>query len=269
MNLENKQQKISTLYPLIPVSLFLLFWEFFAKIGVINQALLSCPSQILSEMWNLLIAKKIGDCPILLLHIYSSLYRLVIAFSVSTILAVSLGILMGTNKYIYRFFDPIITLLMPIPGIAWAPILMLWLGFGDPTIITVGAIAAFFPIVHNTCYGVRSIEKEIVWSAELLGVNKPTLLFKVCLPWATPYLLTGFKLGLARGWRTLIAVEMIAASLWGLGFMIFDARDYLRPSIIYGGIIILALIYLLLEKGLLRWIEKKTIEKWGILHEKT
>jgi ABC-type nitrate/sulfonate/bicarbonate transport system permease component len=68
---------------------------------------------------------------------------------------------------------------------------------------------------------------------------------------------------LARGWRTIIAVEMMAASLLGLGYMIFSARDYLRPSIIYGGIIVLAVTYFLIE-NVIKWIERRTVEKWGM-----
>jgi len=153
---------------------------------------------------------------------------------------------------------------MPIPGIAWAPIFMIWLGFGDPTIITVGALAAFFPIVYNTAAGVRSVKKEMIWAAQSMGADEKTIFFKVLLPSSAAFIFTGFKLGLARGWRTIIAVEMIAASLWGLGFMIFDARDYLQPSIIYGGIIVLAALYFFIE-SLIKLIEQKTIEKWGMV----
>ena len=140
---------------------------------------------------------------------------------------------------------------------------MLWLGFGDPTIVTVGALAAFFPIVYNTVTGVRSIEKRLVWSAQSMGANRWTVFLKVSLPGASAHIFTGLKLGFARGWRTIIAVEMIAASLWGLGFMIFDAREYLQPAVIYGGILVLAIIYLFIENVLIKSVEKNTVEKWG------
>lgn len=76
------------------------------------------------------------------------------------------------NKYIYRFFDPLITVAMPVPGIAWAPIFMLGLGFRDPPIITVGALAAFFPIVYNTATGVRSVDRKLIWSARSMGADR-------------------------------------------------------------------------------------------------
>lgn len=255
----------SIVYFLIPILIILIGWELFSRQGVINPVLISKPSQISVVLYDLLKAQSASGHSILVIHIFTSLYRLVFAFIMAAIVGVGLGILMGTNSYIYRFFDPLITVLMPIPGIAWAPIFMLWLGFGDPTIITVGALATFFPIVYNTATGVRSIEKRLIWSAQSMGADRKAIFVKVSLPGAAAYILTGFKLGFARGWRTIIAVEMIAASLWGLGFMIFDAREYLQPSIIYGGILILATIYLLIENVLIKSVERRTVTKWGLV----
>ncbi|RLG90010.1 ABC transporter permease [Candidatus Bathyarchaeota archaeon] len=242
----------------------LLLWEAISFFGILNPSLISRPSEIFLDMWKLFLKRSPAAQSVLLVHIYSSLYRLFLAFSLAAGVGISLGILMGYSQRIRWFLEPLITLAMPVPGIAWAPIFMIWFGFGDPTIISVGALAAFFPIVYNTTTGVRSIEKEFIWAARSMGADRKTIFFKVLLPSSAPYIFTGFKLGLARGWRTIIAVEMIAASLWGLGFMIFDARDYLRPSIIYGGIIILAVVYLFIE-GLVKLVERRTIAKWGMV----
>ncbi len=253
-----------SLYFFVSISLFLAGWETISRLRLLNPSLISRPTEIFNVLWKLLLKASPSNQSVLLTHIYSSLYRLFYAFLIAAVIGVSLGILMGRSNKIYWFFEPLITLAMPIPGIAWAPIFMIWLGFGDPTIITVGVLASFFPIVYNTTVGVRSVKKELVWAAQSMGATEKIIFFKVLLPSAAAYIFTGFKLGLARGWRTIIAVEMIAASLWGLGFMIFDARDYLQPSIIYGGIIVLAVIYLLIEE-LVKLIEKKTIEKWGMI----
>jgi ABC-type nitrate/sulfonate/bicarbonate transport system permease component len=243
---------------------FLALWELVSSLKILNPALISRPSQIFQDLWKLLSKTTLTGQSILITHVASSLYRLFLSFLIAVITGVSLGILMGYSKKVYWFFEPLVTLVMPIPGIAWAPIFMVWLGFKDPPIIAVGALAGFFPIVYNTAVGVRSVKKEFIWAAYSMGADEKTMFLKVLLPSSAPYIFTGVKLGLARSWRTIIAVEMIAASLWGLGFMIFDARDYLRPSIIYGGIMILAFIYLLIE-GLVKLVEQETIEKWGMV----
>ena len=146
-----------------------------------------------------------------------------------------------------------------------APLFIVWMGFGNPTIITVGAIATFFPIAYNTSTGIRSIDNQLVRAAQIMGANRLAVLSQVYIPWAAVYLFTGVKLGLARCWRTVIAVEFIAAANWGLGYMIWDAAEYLRAGIVYGGIILLAVIFTIIEKGLIVPFERITIEKWGMV----
>lgn len=249
-----------------PIFLFLLLWELLSKISAIGT-LVSSPPEVGRALLDLVGAKTPSGYPVLLVHIATSLYRLALAFLAAVGLGIGLGALAGRSKIAYRFFDPLVTVLMPVPGIAWAPLFLVWLGFGNPTIITVGIIAAFFPIFYNTASGVRSVDQNLVRAAEIVGANARQKFLKVYLPGAAAHILTGLKLGLARCWRTIIAVEMIAASLWGLGFMIFDARDYLRPSVIYGGIAVLALIYLALENTVFKWIERRTVERWGMVVE--
>jgi len=259
-----KELMQSIFYFFISIAIILAVWEAVSRLEILNPSLISRPSEVFTVLWKLLLKTSPSGAPILLAHIYVSLYRLLYSYVIAMAIGIGLGILIGKNDKVYWFFEPLITLALPIPGIAWAPIFMVWLGFGDPTIITVGALAAFFPIVYNASAGVRSVKKEFIWAAQSMGANEKTIFLKVLLPASLGYIFTGIKLGLARSWRTIIAVEMIAASLWGLGFMIFDARDYLQPSVIYAGIVALAFIYFLIE-NVIKLIEKRTIEKWGMV----
>ncbi|RLI39217.1 ABC transporter permease [Candidatus Bathyarchaeota archaeon] len=261
-----KESIETIIYFFISIGIILVGWEAFSRLNILSPSLISRPSEIFAVLYDLLSKTAPSGMPLLLAHIYSSLYRLLYAYLIALAIGIGLGILMGQNDKVYWFFEPLITLALPIPGIAWAPIFMVWLGFGDPTILTVGVLAAFFPIVYNTAAGVRSIKKELIWAAQSMGADEKTIFFKVLLPASLGYIFTGIKLGLARGWRTIIAVEMIAGTLWGLGFMIYDAREYLRPSIIYAGIIVLAVTYFVIE-GLIKLLEKRTIEKWGMVRK--
>lgn len=264
--MKGKRILLSIFFFTIPMALLLIGWEIISWLEIINPALISRPTEIFSLLYDMIgtEARFLGHS--ILLDVYTSLYRLAFAFLIAAAGGITVGMAMGRNRVVYRFFDPLITVAMPIPGIAWAPIIMLWLGFGDPTIITVGALAAFFPIVYNTATGVRSVDKRLIWSASSMGADQRTIFLKVFLPWSAPYIFTGFKLALARGWRTIIAVEMIAASLLGLGFVIFSARDYLRPSIVYAAIIVLAVIYFVIE-NVVKLIERRTIERWGMVQQ--
>jgi ABC-type nitrate/sulfonate/bicarbonate transport system permease component len=254
------------LFAVVFVIAFALLWQLLAGWGVINRALFSSPLDILSELENLHL-KEMPARSLLLTHVWTSLRRSLIALLFGSLGGVLIGLIMGTSRGIYQFLDPLITLLMPIPGIAMAPLFIVILGFGDPTIITVGSIAAFFPLAYNTAAGVRSVDSQVIRAARILGVKGAGLLTKVYLPWAAGHVILGLKLGLARCWRTVIAVEFIAAANYGLGYAIWDAAEYLRVGVVYGGIVMLILVYLVLEKGFIAVLERNTIQKWGMVQQ--
>jgi len=250
--------------PFIPIGAFFLCWEMLAYAGLINTALFPAPTKILEALSGLL-QQEVGGRSVLIGHLVATLKRLVFAAAEGIVVGIAAGTLMGLSQRAYRFFDPIITWVMPIPGIAMAPLFIVWMGFGDPTIITVGAIAAFFPIAYNTSTGIRSIDNQLVRAAQTMGAHSLGVFFQVYIPWAAVYLFTGVKLGLARCWRTVIAVEFIAAANWGLGYMIWDAAEYLSAAVVYGGIILLAAIFTIIEKGFIVPLERMIIEKWGMV----
>lgn len=251
------------LLPVAPVAAFLLTWQMLSRANLINASLFPAPTAIVHQLASLHGGGTAHS--VLWAHIAASLRRVFLAFAMGSAIGIIAGILMGTNRWVNRFLDPLITVAMPIPGIALAPLFIIWFGFGDPTIIAVGTIAAFFPLAYNTAVGVRSIDLQLVRAARIMGLGKISLLYQVYLPWAAAYILTGVKLGLARCWRTVIAVEFIAAANWGLGYMIWDASEYLRTGIVYGGIVLLMVIYLALEKLVIVPVENHTVVKWGMV----
>lgn len=249
---------------LLPIALLLGAWELLARGRVINPALFPPPSAV----WDQLVGLLLRDLPqrsLLLSHLGATLKRLLFSLLAGTISGIAVGGLMGISRPAYRLLNPLLTLLMPIPGIAMAPLFLIWFGFGDPSIIALGAIATFFPVAVNTIVGVRSVDRQLIRAAKTMGANRLAIFTKVHFPWAFGYVLMGLKLAIARGWRTIIAVEFIAAAGWGLGYMIWDAAEYLRAGVVYAGIAVLIIVYLLIERSLVRWLEKLTIEKWGLL----
>lgn len=250
--------------PILLVAGFLGLWELAAHFHWINPSLFAPPSSIGRDLLKLHV-RRLPERSILFAHIGASLQRVFVAASIGTIAGVLMGVFMGTSRLVYRFFDPIITLLMPIPGIAQAPLFIIWLGFGNPTIITVGAIAAFFPIAFSTAAGVRSIDPQLVRAARMMGVSGVGSLHRVYLPSAAGHIMAGVKLGWARSWRTVIAVEFVAAASWGLGYMIWDAAEYIRSGVVYGGILLLMLVYFAMEKLLFDSVERLTVQRWGMI----
>jgi ABC-type nitrate/sulfonate/bicarbonate transport system permease component len=252
------------LLPGLPVAAVLICWQVLAQAELINPSLFPAPTEIIRELVRLHL-KELPTRSLLLGHVGATLQRTLLASLMGIVVGIVVGVAMGTSSLVYRFLDPLVTVLMPIPGIAMAPLFIVWLGFGDPTIMALGSIATFFPLAYNTAVGVRSVDMQLVRAAETMGASRAGVILSVYLPWAAGYVLIGLKLGLARCWRTVIAVEFIAAANRGLGYMIWDAAEYLRATVVYGGIALLIVIYFVVEKGIIRTLEKNTVERWGML----
>ena len=245
-----------------PIAALLLLWETSSRLGLVNPVLLPPPSAVAANMVRLLHSEN-GAMPVLIRHTLVSFWRIAAGYGLAAVLCTILGLLMGINRTVHAFFDPIITIMMPIPTLAWVPIVILWLGMTDATIIFVIFLAGLFPIIYNSAAGVRSISKKHLWAAELMGASHLKLFFKVLLPGALPSIITGHILAVSNGWRALVGAEMLAGSGWGLGYLILDARTFMDTETVYGGIVMIALLGLLIEKGLFRPLQRYTIERWG------
>jgi NitT/TauT family transport system permease protein len=100
-----------------------------------------------------------------------------------------------------------------------------------------------------------------------MGARGTTLYRKVMVPGALPFVLTGMRIGLSRSWRAVIAAEMLSAGGAELGWLIFEARDFVRTDVMLAGVMMIGIVGLLLEKVLFQGIEKYTVIRWGMLHD--
>lgn len=245
-----------------PILFALAVWEGCSRLGLVSPILVPPPSAVFANILRLMHSDD-GEMPVLLSHTLISFGRIFAGYGLAAVLCTGLGLLMGINRTIDAFFNPIITVLMPIPTLAWVPIVILWLGMSNATIIFVIFLAGMFPIIYNSAAGVRGISKKQLWAAEIMGATHHKIFFKVLLPGALPQIITGHILAVSNGWRALVGAEMLAGSGWGLGYMIFDARTFMNTETVYSGIVMIALLGLLIEKGLFSPLQHYTIERWG------
>jgi NitT/TauT family transport system permease protein len=198
-------------------------------------------------------------------HAFNTLLRLLAGFVLAAMVGIAIGILMGRYRPAEDCLLPLISMGAPIPGIAYAPLFLLWFGLGDLSVVALVAFVAAFPIAINAWTGVKAVKEIWVRSALAMGADDRRLFQKVIAPGALPYILTGLRLGLAQAWRILVGVEMLAAVPWGLGWMIFGAREFLNTDVILAGIVVLGLIGLALETLLFKRLEKFTVVRWGMM----
>ena len=202
---------------------------------------------------------------ILPLHALTTIARLAAGFGLGAVVGIVIGMAMGRSRWAEEILLPIVSVGNPIPGLAYAPLFVIWFGLGDlPAILLVG-FSASFPVAVNTWTGVKAVKEIWIRAAETMGAGERQLFRKVVLPGSLPYVLTGLRLGLARAWRVLIAVEMLTAVREGLGWLIFGAREFLNTDVMLAGIAVIGLVGLGLEKLVFERLERFTVVRWGML----
>jgi NitT/TauT family transport system permease protein len=209
---------------------------------------------------------QLAKSPILL-HILATAWRLPFAFVIASIVGVTVGILMGRFAFWEGFFVPLLSVMLPIPALAWTPLAVIWFGNGDQTVILVTAFASFLPIAMAVWTGVKTINPVWIRAAQSMNADKMTIFRTVVLPGSLPMILSGMRIGLARAWRAGVGAESLAGIRWGLSAGIFDAQEYLDTAFMMVAIAVLGIFGYLLEKVLFQPIESRTIIKWGMMEE--
>ena len=124
--------------------------------------------------------------------------------------------------------------------------------------------ACFVDLFYTTSGGIRAVPTQYVWQIKTFGARRGFILWHVMLPSAFPHIFAGIKLGLAASWRTLVGAEMFAGASFGLGFMLYEAREFYATDVMFSALLIVAVISLALERVGLRAIERRTLERWGL-----
>lgn len=222
----------------------LLYWLMALRPGV-NPALVPAPPAIFDALVDEL---RSGD---LWVNTLSSLQRVVVGFVVGAGLAVVLGSFAGWFRPFGYVLNPIIDAIRPVPALAYIPLVIVWVGIGEPSRIIIIALAVFKPCVVNARAGMQEVAQIHVDAARTLGASKWRVFRTVAIPSAVPYLIAGLRTGLSTGFLALVAAELIAAPT-GLGFMIQNAGQYFRTDITIVGIIVIGLLGAILDQAAMR-----------------
>jgi NitT/TauT family transport system permease protein len=253
----------------VPV-LLLALWQAVAAMGWINPQVLPSPAAVAVRWWQYLAPAQAYDpaqggrlawlvSGELLNDAIGSMYRVLAGFFLGSALGLPLGLLMGANERVFKFMNPLVQVLRPIPPIAYIPLAILWFGLGNPPAIFLIVIGAFFPVLMNTIAGVRQVDGIYLRAARNLGASQMTVFRRVMLPAATPYILAGMRIAIGTAFIVVIVSEMIAVNN-GLGYRILEAREYFWSDKIIAGMFTIGLLGLGIDlvmsrinNHLLRW----------------
>src|SRR6185312_12049394 len=234
-------------------------YEGVARSGVFPSALMPTLTAVAQTLYS-----TIADGT-MLLHAAFTLYRVLFGFLLAIIVGLPLGILMARFKAIENFFLPLISALMPIPSFALVPLFMLWFGIGNTTTVLIVFYAATFPMLFNTWSGVRAVNPIWLRAAGAMGADEQRLFWKVIIPGASPFIITGMRQTFLRCWIAVVGAEMIAASDWGLGWVIFDAKEFLNTDLMMASLIVIGAIGFVFERVVFGSLERLTVLRWGMV----
>lgn len=238
-----------------------LVYEAFARSGLFAPALSPTLPTVGQRLVSMLLD---GTMP---RHALYTLYRVLAGFGLAAAVGLPLGILMARFRPIEQFCLPLVSVLMPIPSFAWVPLFILWFGLGNTATILIVFYAATFPMLFNTWTGVRSVNPLWLRAAGAMGAEGRTLFWKVIVPGASPFIITGLRQAFLRAWIAVVGGEMIAASAWGLGWVIFDAKEFLNTDIMLSSLAVIGLVGLAFERLLFRVVEQGTVQRWGMVRQ--
>ncbi|MGH8844300.1 MAG: ABC transporter permease [Advenella sp.] len=197
------------------------------------------------------------------IHWIKSVSRVYIAFAMAAIVGIPLGLLIGKEPLIRRIVDPTLQMLRPVPVTAWLPLSMIFFGVGPNAAVFLVFLGAFFPIVINTTFGVKSVEGRLFEAAAMLGCKGASMFRQVVLPAAMPSIFNGLRLGHGIAWFLIVVGEMTGVPE-GLGAAIMDGRMLSRTDVVISGMIVIGFTGFMTDRFLV--VLNNRILKWSPQH---
>ena len=239
------------------IALVLVGWVVLTGLGLVKPIFLPSPSAVWTEF-----NRQVSE-GILLADMTASLYRIMAGWMLSTLIALPIGILMGSFRFFEGLFEPSVDLVRYMPAVAFVPLSILWLGVGDSQKFLILFIGTFFQEVLMIMDNVKNVPKELVQTSYTLGLGKWEVLRDVVLPTALPGIWDTFRITLGWCWTYLVVAELVAANV-GLGYRIMRAQRFLQTESIILGILIIGLLGLITDllfkaaaRRMFTWVERQ------------
>lgn len=252
--MNNSEQLISRLQPLVGVFLLIVFWELAFEMRLIDPVLLPSPAQSFQAFWQGLQEGTLwGD-------LQRTIVRTSISFAIALVIAVPLGILLGSSDKVYRTLEFPIDFFRSTPASAMFPLFLILFGSGEGTKIAVAAFGAALAILFSTAYGVMNARKQRQLAARVMGASRLQVLTDVTLWESLPQTFVGMRSGVSLALVIVIVAEMFIGSTDGLGQrilksqMVFDMPD-MYASIFAAGALgyMLNLLFIVAERRFVHW----------------
>lgn len=240
-----------TLVSFASVVVGVVLWELLTLSGRFSEILLPSPGTVWTEFLRL------SAGPDLWPNYLVTLRRLFLGLGVAIACGVPIGLLMGMSLAARGLLNPPIELYRPLPAISYFAILVMWFGVGEQSIISVLALGGFPPIVLETLHAVSKVRNERIEGARSIGLSTWGVILHVMLPSCLPQILTGIRVGLGLAYSVVVAAEMVASTS-GLGWMVYNASQFVESGTVITGLVLMGLTGLALD-GIMMIVQRKLV----------
>jgi sulfonate transport system permease protein len=231
--------------------LILLAWQGLSSAGILTEDVLASPVQIVGTAAHLLAEGTLQSATA------TSITRVLVGFAIGATTGLVLAVVAGLSRVGEDAVDPLMQMLRTLPHFGLIPLFIVWMGIGEMPKITLIAMGVTFPLYLNSFAGIRSVDRRLLEAAHTLGLTRGQRLRHVVIPGALPQALVGLRQSLGVAWLSLIVAETVSADA-GLGYLINDAREFLKTDVIVVGLAVYSLLGLLTDT-LVRTLERKTL----------
>jgi NitT/TauT family transport system permease protein len=218
--------------------LLILVWD--RTVAITGTRLIPGPWQVAVMMYDFTFGGVYDDAfsGTILTHIWKSMQRVYGGFFLAALVGIPLGMMIGRIKVLRQLLDPTISLLRPIPVTAWLPLSMIFFGLGPNAAIFLVFLGAFYPILLNTMFGVRSIDPRLFEAAAMLGCSGAAIFRQIVLPASLPAIFSGLRIAHGFAWILIVVGEMTGVPT-GLGSVVMDGRTLSRTDLVITGMVVI------------------------------
>ncbi|MBF0528536.1 MAG: ABC transporter permease [Deltaproteobacteria bacterium] len=231
---------------------FFLIWDYLAAHKTLGNSL-ARPHEVVEQIIYMFNNRLAGLT--LWGHMWASTQRVLIGWSIASLVAIPLGVFLALNDYVRAIIKPVFDLLKPMPPIAWISISILWLGIGETSKVFIIMIGTFVPCLLNAYNGLRLVDPELYDVIRVLGGRRRDEIFLISFPGSLPAIFAGLQISLSMAWMCVLAAELVS-SRSGLGFLIITGMNISKPALILSGMVMIAVIAYLTSLGM-SYLEKK------------
>nr|WP_235450938.1 ABC transporter permease [Frigoribacterium sp. RIT-PI-h] len=246
-------RRLALLGVLVPAAV-LAAWVLATTVGGVPSYRLPSPADVVRAGVDLAATGQLG------LYVAISVQRVLIGFVVGSVIGLVVGAVVGLSRVGEALLAPSIAAVRAVPSLAWVPLLILYLGIGEDSKVTLIAIGAAFPVFTTVAGSLRHVDPQLVEAGRAYGLRRVPLFTRVQLPAVLPSLVSGLRLALAQAWLFLVAAELIASSM-GLGFLLTESQSNGRVDRIFLAIVLLALLGTLSDT-VLNVVQRVALRRW-------